>query len=203
MVSSVFDRAVREATGFTWEEWITRLEQTIDPAWSEDQTKSHICKTFHVSDEWGTWLAVLYGQRLGRTPVGVTKDAGVQIGVRKTMAANIGEIWNFLLSPEGKSLWIGTVADFQLQEGFEFATPEGIAGKLSVVRPFKKLRLTWKRPDWERPSRLQITLLPANSGKTTVAFHQEMLEDVYIRELMRQFWEDVLLRIQSAMEKAS
>lgn len=87
MVSAVFQQAVKEATGTAWEEWIEKLERTLDPMWSHEQMKNHICGTFYLSDEWGEWLAVMYGQRLGRKPVGVTKDAGVQIGVRKTLAA--------------------------------------------------------------------------------------------------------------------
>jgi len=60
--------------------------------------------------------------------------------------------------------------------------------------------MTWKRPEWEKPSRLQIYLKPAGANKTTVAIHQEMLEDVYIRELMRRFWEEVLHRIRRDVE---
>jgi uncharacterized protein YndB with AHSA1/START domain len=142
----------------------------------------------------------MYGQMLGRTPVGVTKDAGVQIGVRRTLAVNKENLWNYLISPRGLSLWIGNVSDFRLQKGFEFASAEGVSGQLTVVQPLHKLRMTWKRPEWERPSRLQIYVLSANSGKTTVAIHQEILEDVYIRELMRRFWEETLQQIRNDLE---
>jgi len=203
MVSAVFQQAVREATGTAWEEWIGKLERTVDPLWSHEQMKNHICGTFHLSDEWGEWLAVMYGQRSGRKPVGVTKDAGVQIGVRKTLDVDKEAIWRFLFSPRGLSLWIGTVAEFRPQKGFEFASAEGVSGKLTVVRPFEMMRMTWKRPEWDRPSRLQIRLLPAKAGKTTVAIHQEMLEDVYIRELMRRHWEERLHRMRIETEAAS
>ena len=76
---------------------------------------------------------------------------------------------------------------------------EGVSGDLTVVLPFEMLRMTWKRPDWDRPSRLQIRLLPAASGKTTVAIRQEMLEDVYIRELMRLFRDKTLRRIENGL----
>jgi len=38
-------------------------------------------------------------------------------------------------------------------------------------------------------------LLEAKTG-TTVAIHQEMLEDVYIRGLMRRHWEEALRKIE-------
>mgnify|MGYP002620119119 CR=1 FL=1 len=202
MAGSVFRQAVREATGASWEEWIARLEREIDPLWSHEQMKRHICEAWGLSEEWGEWLAVFYGQLLGRTPVGVTKDAGVQIGVRRTIAAEPERIWSFLLSAEGLKLWIGSVPAFRLEKGFAFASAEGVTGQLTVVQPLRKLRMTWKRPEWEQPSRLQLYVLPAGGGKSTVAFHQEMLEDVYIREWMRRHWEDALLRIRRATEDA-
>ena len=201
MASSVFRQAVREATGAAWEEWIARLEREMDPTWSRERMKEHLCETWRLPDEWGEWLAVMYGQLLGRTPVGVTKDAGVQIGVRRTLAADRERVWNFMLSSEGLPLWIGNIPEFRLKRGFEFASAEGVTGKLTVVRPLHKLRMTWKRPEWERPSRLQMYLLSASHDKTTVAIHQEMLEDVYIRELMRRFWEETLRRIRQHIVK--
>jgi len=202
VASIVFRQDVKDATGVSWEEWIARLEWDIDPMWSHEQMKNHICETWRLTDEWGEWLAVLYGQRLGRTPVGVTKDAGVQIGVRRTLAASKERIWNFMLSSGGRKLWIGSVPEFRLEKGFGFASAEGVTGKLTVIEPLRKLRMTWKRPEWERPSRLQLYVLPASQGKTTVAIHQEMLDDVYIRELMRRHWEEALRRIQQETEGA-
>jgi hypothetical protein len=60
--------------------------------------------------------------------------------------------------------------------------------------------MKWKLPEWEKPSRLQLYLLPTDSGKTTIAIHQEMLDDVYVRELMRRFWADKLEQIKNYLE---
>jgi len=92
------------------------------------------------------------------------------------------------------------VPEFRLEKGFEFASREGVTGKLTVVQPLRKLRMNWKRRGGGRASRLQIYLLEAGEGKTTAAVHQEMLEDVYIRELMRRFWEERLGRMRAETE---
>ncbi|BBU38901.1 MAG: ATPase [Bacillaceae bacterium] len=200
MPGAVFRQAVQDATGITWEEWVTTLKQAVDSSWSHEHMKEHICEQFQVSDEWGEWLTVMYGQLLGRIPVGVTKDAGVQIGVRKTIKVEQEKVWDYLTSPQGLPLWIGDVSEFRLQKGYEFKSKEGICGKLTVVLPFRKLRMKWKLPEWEKPSRLQLYLLPTDSGKTTIAIHQEMLDDVYVRELMRRFWADKLEQIKNYLE---
>jgi len=200
MPGSVFRQAVRDATGITWEAWVAALQQAVDPSWSREEIKAHIGEYFQVTDEWAEWLAVMYGQLLGQIPVGVTKDAGVQIGVRKTVALEKEEVWGFLTSPQGLPLWLGDVSGFRLQKGYEFQSAEGITGKLTVVLPNQKLRMRWKLPEWEKPSRLQLLLLSVASGKTTVAIHQEMLEDVYVRELMRRFWAEKLKQIKNHLE---
>ncbi|GIP36602.1 SRPBCC domain-containing protein [Paenibacillus sp. J2TS4] len=200
MAGSTFKQAVKEATQCTWEEWIMKLEKSVDPLWSHEQIKNHICRQYEISEEWAEWIATMYGQIMGRTPVGVTKDAGVQIGVRKTLAISKERVWNFLTSQEGLSLWIGEDPSFRLQAGQEFASKEGVSGKMTVLVPFQKLRMQWKRPEWDKPSRLQIILLSTNSGKTTIAIHQEMLEDVYVRELMKNHWEEMIDIIRAKEE---
>lgn len=200
MAGAIFRQAVKEATGSTWEEWLIELDKTVGRLWSHEQIKEHISGIYRTSDEWSEWIAIMYGQLMGRVPVGVTKDAGVQIGVRKTLDAAKEEVWSFLLSPEGLSMWIGDIPSLPLQAGCEFESKEGVSGKITVVEPLRKLRMTWKRPEWDKPSRLQMYVLSANSGKTTVAIHQEMLEDVYMREVMRRFWDDVLNKMKKRME---
>ncbi|TBL81007.1 SRPBCC domain-containing protein [Paenibacillus thalictri] len=195
MVSTIFRQELKKATGVTWEKWIAKLQDSVNPTWSHEQIKNHICDTYGATEEWGEWLAVIYGQLLGRLPSGITKDAGVQIGVRKTVALTKEQAWNWLVSPQGLRWWIGNVASFQAQKGFEFTSAEGVTGTLSVVEPYHKLRMTWQRKEWEKPSRLQMYVLSTQTGKTTIAIHQEMLEDVYMREMMRRHWDEMLNHI--------
>lgn len=192
MIGSIFRQEIEQTTGMPWEEWIIRLQQTVNPSWSHEQIKAHVVHVRRVNEEWSEWIATMYGQLLGRVPVGVTKDAGVQIGVRRTLAVTKDQAWNSLISPQGLRLWLGHVSSMKWQKGYEYESKEGITGTITVIKPFEKLRMTWKRADWEQFSRLQIYLLAANGGKTTIAIHQEMLEDVYMREMMRRHWDEML-----------
>ena len=47
------------------------------------------------------------------SPVGLTKDAGWQIGVRKTLPVALEDAWNLLVSEEGLSLWLGDLPGFE------------------------------------------------------------------------------------------
>lgn len=197
MAGMIFKQEVMKATERSWEEWIVALGQEVGPLWSHEQIRNHIVEQHQVSGDWGEWIAVMYEQVMGRVPVGLSKDAGVQIGVRKTMAATKERVWDFLMSSEGLSLWIGDVPSLELQVGHEYDSKEGVTGKLTVVVPYHKLRLTWKRKEWDNPSRLQIYVLSTKTGKTTIAIHQEMLDDVYMREIMRRYWDEMLTTLQN------
>ncbi|RIE02955.1 SRPBCC domain-containing protein [Cohnella faecalis] len=203
MPGPIFKQDLKEATGTSWEQWIIDLGRVVDPLWSHEQIKNYIRESYPVTEEWSEWLAIMYEQIMGRIPVGVTKDAGVQIGVRKTIVATKEQVWNFLASPKGLSLWIGDVPSLRLQVGHEYESKEGVSGKITVVIPYHKLRMTWKRPEWDKPSRLQIYTLAAKSEKTTVAIHQEMLDDVYMREVMRRYWEGMLNSLKNVEELRS
>jgi len=200
MAGSVFKQELKQATGISWEEWIGKLDRNVDKLWSHEQIKRHIVEKYKVTEDWGEWIAVMYEQLMGRVPVGKTKDAGVQIGVRRTFDVSKEMAWDFLTSPQGLSLWIGDVPGFRTEVGHEYESKEGIFGKISVAIPYQKLRMTWQRPEWESPSRLQLYIMSTNAGKTTVSIHQEMLEDVYMREVMRRHWEEMLNRFKNHIE---
>ncbi|TVX96910.1 SRPBCC family protein [Cohnella terricola] len=202
MAGSIFKQELKQATGSSWEEWIGKLDRNVDKLWSHEQIKRHIVEEYEVTDDWGEWIAVMYEQLMGRNPVGMTKDAGVQIGVRRTIDVPKEMAWDFLTSPQGLSLWIGEAPNFRLQAGHEYESKEGIFGKITVAVPYHKLRMTWQRPEWDAPSRLQLYVTSTNAGRTTVAIHQEMLEDVYMREVMRRHWEEMLKRFKNHMETA-
>lgn len=202
MIGSIFKRDIMLATGRSWEEWVMLLQGEVQSSWTHEQTKSHIRDRYGVEENWCEWIANLFLQLLGRNPVGVTKDAGVQIGVRKTWVVNKEQAWKLLVSPEGLRLWLGNLSSVQLEKGMEFESEEGISGKITVLKPCQKIRTTWKRKDWEQYSRLQIYVLATNSGKTTIAIHQERLEDIYLREMMRRHWEDMLFKLNAFIEES-
>ncbi|MFC0215084.1 SRPBCC domain-containing protein [Paenibacillus chartarius] len=128
--------------------------------------------------------------------VGQTASAGFQIGVRRTLPMTEEQAWSFLTSAEGLKLWLGEVSGFALQAGESFVSEEGISGEFRVVKPKQQLRLRWKPSGWAAPSTLQIRLLPASSGRTTISFHQEQLDGPETRERMKLHWEHVLDEIR-------
>lgn len=132
-------------------------------------------------------------------PVGLTQDAGYQIGVRRTIPAAREQVWAYLLSPEGLKVWLGDLAKLDPAVGQSYRTADGAFGEMRASKPGEQLRLTWQPSGWAKPSTLQIRLLDAGEGRTTVAFHQERLDGPHTRGLMKARWEAALNRIREAV----
>ncbi|SEB54330.1 SRPBCC domain-containing protein [Paenibacillus sp. GP183] len=127
-------------------------------------------------------------------PVGLTKSAGFQIGVRRTLPITPEKAWQLILSQEGLQIWLGDLSSLPLQKGEKYRTREGVSGEMRVVKPKEQLRMTLQNENWTRPSTCQIRLIPTSSGKTTISFHQENLNSAAEREEMKLHWEEVLQR---------
>lgn len=132
-------------------------------------------------------------------PTGLTRDAGWQIGARRTLPIESGAAWRWLTSTEGLGIWLGRSADLNLEEGAAYQLADGTAGELRVVAPESHLRLTWQPVDWPRASTLQVRVVPKGE-RTVIAFHQEHLPNSRSREERRRFFHAVLDQLEARFD---
>ncbi|MBP1994462.1 SRPBCC domain-containing protein [Paenibacillus eucommiae] len=201
MAGTLFRKAVEKETGYSWDQWVSILNEDCGEAYSYEQLIDYLQEIHTVDAKWLPIIAAMYEQKLGRKPVGQTAAVGFQIGVRRTADVSKEQIWNYMLSPDGLKLWIGVLPSLPLQAGSQYKSEDGTFGRLGVIKPYEKLRMTWQRKDWDKPSALQIYLLTTKTKKTTISFHQEKLDDLYMREVMKLHWEEVLDKIIHQTQK--
>lgn len=132
-----------------------------------------------------------------RRAAGQTRDAGFQVGARRTIAVAPAQAWVFLVSPAGAALWLGDTGGAALGAGVRFEGADG-AGQVSVFEPGSHLRLSWQPGGWPRPSIIQLRVL-ANGARATVAFHQEHMPGPAEREQRQQHFAAALGRIAAAL----
>jgi uncharacterized protein YndB with AHSA1/START domain len=130
-------------------------------------------------------------------PIGLTKSAGYQIGVRRTLPITPEKAWQLLFSQEGLQIWLGDLSSLPLQKGEKYMTQQGVSGEIRVIKPKEQLRMTLQKKNWTHASTCQIRLIPTCTGKTTISFHQENLESAAKREEMKLHWEEVLQRFKN------
>ncbi|RDU36992.1 SRPBCC domain-containing protein [Neobacillus piezotolerans] len=141
-----------------------------------------------------------WGERVKAKLVGETKDRGFQVGVRRTFPISQEEAWRLVASREGLAFWLGE-GGIDLKPGQGYETTLG-NGEIRIVKPNAQLRLTWKKLGWQRPSTVQVRFLSVDTNKTTISFHQELLPDQKERELMKSYWENVLLGIKEKIHSS-
>lgn len=130
---------------------------------------------------------------------GQTKDVGFQFGIRRTLPISAEKAWNFLFSNSGLKVWLGQLKD-ELEIKKEYETEDGITGLVLVFKANSHIRLKWKPKHWGNTSTLQIRIM-GNHEKATIAIHQEKLLDSVQRAEMETYWNNIMLRLSSEINK--
>lgn len=124
-------------------------------------------------------------------PVGLTKDAGYQIGVRRTLPIHHEDAWRVLTSPVGVNIWLGSSSNLDFTEGARYELSDGSRGEIRVFSPYSHLRITWQPQGWSRAAMIQLRVIP-KGDKTVVAFHQEHLPGPKERAERREHYKAIL-----------
>lgn len=130
-------------------------------------------------------------------PVGLTKSAGWQFGLRKTFSYPQEYVWEFMFSDKGLIIWLGELTE-ELEIKKAYTTKEGIGGFVSVWTPYSHIRMSWKKQDWKNISAVQVRVM-GNHEKATVSFHQDQLSDNHQREEMKRYWNEKMAEIEKAL----
>jgi hypothetical protein len=64
--------------------------------------------------------------------IGQTRDAGFQIGARRTLPIPLAEAWRLLMSREGLQIWLSDSLDMDLAKGAVYRCPRRVATNTKV-----------------------------------------------------------------------
>jgi uncharacterized protein YndB with AHSA1/START domain len=132
----------------------------------------------------------------GKAPAGKTKDPGWEVDVRRTVAASVEQVWDFLLE-EGLPLWLGKTT-LVLEKDAEYETDDDIRGRILGYTPGFRIRLIWQPGEWDHDSTLQVTVRAAATG-TSIAFHHERLSGREERKIMLGHWKEVVEELAAGL----
>lgn len=118
-------------------------------------------------------------------PIGLTRDAGWELGVRRTLPLTRDQAWELL-----RDAWLPRWLDVDavpLVVGAELHRGAATVGRVVGAHLGRRLRVRWDQPDIDGETVLQVTLIDA-AGGTTVAIHQERLGTAEQREDLLERW---------------
>ncbi|WP_081830380.1 SRPBCC family protein [Rhodococcus sp. UNC363MFTsu5.1] len=130
--------------------------------------------------------------------VGLTRDAGWEIGVSKTLPYPVEAVWRLLSGHP--AVWLGIGAVLPEATGGAWRADDGTRGELRSRREHDRIRLTWRPRNWTHDSTVQVAMRETATG-TVVRFHQERLADQGERERQREHWRAVLGRLEAALSQ--
>ncbi|MBI4050552.1 MAG: hypothetical protein HY396_01090 [Candidatus Doudnabacteria bacterium] len=154
-INKISSRAVKKATGRTWEQWIRFLNVQGAAKMLHKDIARLLYDQGHIKNGWpasrsskseGWWcqtVTVGYEYAKGRRAVGQTKKAGFKIGVQKVFPVSQKRAWQMITSPAGRKLWLENIGKMDFQKGRKYKTKEGTTGEIRTFKLGEKLRLAW------------------------------------------------------------
>ena len=202
-LGSISPKAVREATGRDWNDWLETLDAAGASEWNHREIVAYLARAHGTATSpwWRQSITVGYERARGKRVLGQTAQAGFEVGVQRTVPITVTEAW--LLVTSRPELWLGTGASVVFEEGARYDVPASHAaasatGEVRVVKPEQRVRMTWQPDGWPAAATVQLTLERLRSGKTVIHVHLEKLPDADTREAMRTRWREALDRIAAA-----
>jgi uncharacterized protein YndB with AHSA1/START domain len=188
----ISETAVREATGWGWDEWFGFL----DEHGAKELTHKEIVKLLREEAKltkawWTQMVTVEYERARGLRQIGETSPGSFEIDVRRTYEVTTRRAWDVLTRPAGIRAWLGEVNGLKLEKGCTYESIDGDTGEVRSVRPGERIRLTWRPMGWEEATTIEVTVIPM-ARQATIAFHQENLPTDKEREKMRKHWNKAL-----------
>jgi len=173
------DAAIRRASGRGYEEWFALLD-----AWGATDRRHPEIARWLVSEHgvggwWSHSITVAYERARGMRAVH-QMPGGFSIGVTRTIAAAPAPVLAAFTDDAARRRWLPGVE----------------------IRPRRTTAAGTARFDWpDPPSRLVVTVLPKDAGRTTVAIGHEKLPDADAAAREKAAWRDRLASLRTLLER--
>lgn len=128
-------------------------------------------------------------------PVGRTQDGSYQVGARRTLAIPPSAAWDLVMSERGLAAWLGPLVGGSLGPKGDYRLADGTSGEVRVYQPGSHIRLTWRPPNWDRPSTIQLRVID-RTDRSVIALHQEGLPSGEARSARKQAFHQALDDLQ-------
>jgi uncharacterized protein YndB with AHSA1/START domain len=186
--SKISETAVREATGWGWDEWFALLDEQGAAALEHKEIVKVLREKGDLKKAWWTqMITVEYERARGLRKVGQVADETFTIDVRRTYEVSPRRAWDVLTRPSGVKAWLGDIPGLKFEKGATYETTDGDSGEILSVRHGERVRLTWRPMGWEEATTIEVTVIPI-ARQVTIAFSQENLPTDKEREKLRKHW---------------
>jgi uncharacterized protein YndB with AHSA1/START domain len=191
--------SVLKHTQKNWDQWIELLNKSGATHLTHQEIVRFLAQKYKLSLWWQQVITSGYEIYIGRKIEGRNEKGEYATVATKTIAVDSRDLWKFMTSHQGQSLWLRPLAPlkFHLKETFELEG--GIFGEIRTIKAPLRMRLSWQDTDWNKPTVVQMTCVKRPHKKSILVVQHEKLKDARLKNQMRDHWKQVLQSIATAI----
>jgi len=193
------DEAIQAATGKTWDEWFTVLDERGGPAAGRRAIGDYLYSEYKVDIWWVSAINVQYEAARG-VKERDGRGKGYTICATKTITAPLDRVYAAWASAAELDQWFGSDHHADVSDGGSYSNSDGDTGTYKRVRPNKDLRFTWENPA-HQPSIVDVLFADKGKGKTGVQVTHDRIQTREEADGLRAGWGEALDRLKALLEE--
>ncbi len=186
-LNRVSSKSALKNTGKTWDQWVSLLDAAGARSWSHKELVLYLKKK-KLSPWWQQGVAGAYSVAIGKKIEGRNAKGELSVTATKSFSIDSKKMWALLCSKQGQEIWLQPLSPMQIKVGAFFETKDGFFGEIRTMKKGLRLRLSWKDPEWSKPTYLQVFVVPRPDNKCLVAFTHEKIKEPKVEALLRRRW---------------
>lgn len=191
-IGKVSSTSVLKGTGRNWEQWISILDRAEAVDWPHREITMLLKTKYKLSPWWQQGVALAYELHHGKRVEGRNLKGEYSTVATKTLPLSSRKAWSLLTSEEGMRAWLRPFSPFPWKPGQSFEVDGGVFGEIRTLKPGVRARLTWQEAHWEKPSVVQIHVVPRKGEKCMLVIQHERIPSASLKGKLRDQWKRAL-----------
>ena len=174
----VSDQKIEEATGRTWEAWLSILDQWGAKERKHGETVDFLMTRYDVAGWYAQAITVGYERARGMR-LKHQQAQGFTISASKTIAVPVDVLFDAFVNSRRRNKWL---TDGRMS--------------LRTSQPGRTARFNWE----DGSTRVNVSVMDKGPSKSMVAVAHERLADADDAEMAKALWKERLARLKSSLE---
>lgn len=187
-VAHVSNTSVLKHTGKSWNQWIEILDRLGARALVHKEIAAVLKKKYKLTLWWQHEVATGFEVHIGRKLPGRNAKGLFSMTVTKSLLHDQKRVWTYLKSAAGIDVWLKPMSKLILAPKNSFEVEGGIFGEVRTLKAPSRVRLSWQEVDWQKPTYLQILIVPRPKQKCLLIFQHEGITTAAIKAALRNHW---------------
>lgn len=187
-IGKVTSESVFKHTKKTWKQWVSILDKAGARSWTYQEIVAFLKQKHRLTPWWQQGVALGFEIAVGRRKEGQDAKGKYMVTATKSLPYGVQEVWKVLISRKGQEVWLKPLSDVSIQPKAQFETTDGFFGEVRTVARFRRARLFWQDPEWDKHTVVELMLVPRPGKKSILVFNHTGIKESKTKILLRERW---------------